>query len=40
MDSFFAAVHMRDEPHLAEVPLVIGGDPGGRGVVSTANYAA
>ena len=40
MDSFFAAVHMRDEPHLAEVPLVIGGDPDGRGVVSTANYAA
>jgi DNA polymerase-4 len=40
MDSFFAAVHMRDEPHLREVPLVIGGDPAGRGVVSTANYAA
>ncbi|KPV39599.1 hypothetical protein AN478_10735 [Thiohalorhabdus denitrificans] len=40
MDSFFAAVHMRDEPHLREVPLVIGGDPEGRGVVSTANYAA
>ncbi|MFP4615981.1 MAG: DNA polymerase IV [Thiohalorhabdus sp.] len=40
MDSFFAAVHMRDEPHLREVPLVIGGDPDGRGVVSTANYAA
>ena len=40
MDSFFAAVHMRDEPHLREVPLVIGGDPDGRGVVSTANYPA
>ena len=40
MDSFFAAVHMRDEPHLQDVPLVIGGDPNGRGVVSTANYAA
>ena len=40
MDSFFAAVHMRDEPHLREVPLVIGGDPEGRGVVSTANYPA
>lgn len=40
MDSFFAAVHMRDEPRLAAVPLVIGGDPDGRGVVSTANYAA
>lgn len=40
MDSFFAAVHMRDDPALREVPLVIGGDPEGRGVVSTANYAA
>ncbi|HKJ89193.1 MAG TPA: DNA polymerase IV, partial [Gammaproteobacteria bacterium] len=40
MDSFFAAVHMRDDPRLREVPLVIGGDPEGRGVVSTANYAA
>ena len=40
MDSFFAAVHMRDEPHLRDVPLVIGGDPDGRGVVSTANYPA
>lgn len=40
MDSFFAAVHMRDEPHLRAVPLVVGGDPNGRGVVSTANYAA
>jgi len=40
MDSFFAAVHMRDEPQLRDVPLVIGGDPDGRGVVSTANYPA
>lgn len=40
MDSFFAAVHMRDDPNLRALPLVIGGDPAGRGVVSTANYAA
>ncbi|NIV82365.1 MAG: DNA polymerase IV, partial [Gemmatimonadetes bacterium] len=40
MDCFYAAVHMRDEPRLREVPLVIGGDPHGRGVVSTANYPA
>ncbi len=40
MDGFFAAIHRRDEPHLREVPLVVGGDPDGRGVVSTANYAA
>ncbi|HKL77335.1 MAG TPA: DNA polymerase IV, partial [Gammaproteobacteria bacterium] len=40
MDSFFASVHMRDAPELRDVPLVIGGDPDGRGVVSTANYPA
>lgn len=40
MDGFFAAIHMRDEPRLREIPLVVGGDPDGRGVVSTANYAA
>jgi DNA polymerase IV len=40
MDCFYAAVHMRDEPELANQPLVVGGDPSGRGVVAAANYEA
>jgi len=37
-DAFFAAVEKRDNPSLADVPLIIGG--GTRGVVSTACYIA
>jgi len=40
MFSFFAAVEELENPELREKPLVVGGDPHGRGVVSTANYAA
>lgn len=40
LDMFFAACHILERPELAEAPLVIGGDPEGRGVVSTANYVA
>ena len=40
MDCFYAAVHMRDEPELANQALVVGGDPSGRGVVAAANYEA
>jgi DNA polymerase-4 len=40
LDAFFAAVEELEDPSLREVPLVVGGDPEGRGVVSTANYAA
>ena len=43
MDAFFASVEERDNPRFAGRPLVIGSDPEagrGRGVVSTANYAA
>jgi DNA polymerase-4 len=40
LDAFFAAVEELEEPSLREKPLVVGGDPRGRGVVATANYAA
>jgi DNA polymerase IV len=40
LDAFFAAVEELDEPGLRDKPLVVGGDPHGRGVVATANYAA
>jgi DNA polymerase-4 len=40
LDAFFAAVEELEDPGLREKPLVVGGDPHGRGVVSTANYAA
>src|SRR5579871_5776237 len=40
LDAFFAACHILERPDLADMPLVIGGDPDGRGVVSTANYVA
>ncbi|WP_372971279.1 DNA polymerase IV [Marinobacter sp.] len=38
-DCFYAAVEMRDNPSLQEVPLAVGGE-GGRGVVTTCNYKA
>ena len=40
LDAFFAAVEELENPELRDNPLVVGGDPHGRGVVSTANYAA
>jgi len=40
LDAFYAAVEELEEPALRRQPLVVGGDPHGRGVVSTANYAA
>jgi DNA polymerase-4 len=40
LDAFFAAVEELERPELRGVPLVVGGDPHGRGVVSTASYAA
>ncbi|HZT91538.1 MAG TPA: DNA polymerase IV [Gaiellaceae bacterium] len=40
LDAFFAAVEELEEPLLRTVPLVVGGDPHGRGVVATANYVA
>jgi DNA polymerase-4 len=40
LDAFFAAVEELENPELRDKPLVVGGDPRGRGVVSTANYVA
>ncbi|QTF94461.1 DNA polymerase IV [Halomonas sp. BM-2019] len=39
-DCFYAAVEMRDNPALREVPLAIGGSPERRGVIATCNYPA
>ncbi|HEV8251444.1 MAG TPA: DNA polymerase IV [Gaiellaceae bacterium] len=40
LDAFYAAVEELENPELRRVPLVVGGDPHGRGVVATANYEA
>ena len=40
LDAFFAAVEELEQPALRTKPLVVGGDPHGRGVVATANYEA
>ena len=40
LDAFFAAVEQRDRPELAGRPVIVGGDPAGRGVVSAASYEA
>jgi len=40
LDAFFAAVEELEQPELRTQPLVVGGDPRGRGVVATANYIA
>lgn len=40
MDAFFAAIEQLDRPELRGKPVLVGGDPDGRGVVSTASYEA
>lgn len=40
LDAFYAAVEELERPELRSLPLVVGGDPAGRGVVATANYVA
>jgi len=40
LDAFFAAVEELEDPSLRSQPLIVGGDPHGRGVVATANYVA
>ena len=39
-DCFFAAIEMRDDPRLRQVPMAVGGSPDRRGVISTCNYLA
>ncbi len=40
LDAFFAAVEQRDRPELRGRPVIVGGDPRARGVVSAASYEA
>src|SRR2546421_7309584 len=40
LDAFYAAVEELENQELRAQPLVVGGDPRGRGVVATANYVA
>jgi len=40
MDAFFAAVEQHDNPAYQGKPVIVGGDPNSRGVVSTCSYEA
>ncbi len=40
MDAFFASVEQLDYPDLRGLPLIVGGDPAGRGVVAACSYEA
>ncbi len=40
MDCFYAAIEMRDDPTLQEIPLAVGGQAERRGVICTCNYKA
>lgn len=39
-DCFYAAIEMRDDPRLRDIPLAVGGQPDSRGVIATCNYIA
>jgi DNA polymerase-4 len=40
LDAFFAAVEQRDHPQWRDLPVVVGAEPGRRGVVATCSYEA
>src|SRR5690606_6732029 len=40
LDAFFAAVAVKENPQLRGKPVIVGGSPEGRGVVTSATYEA